>query len=270
VVVDGYARCRIAPAQTGCFRCLVPDCASCHSLASWLAVQSAPYSGHSTRSDSLGASSSPNENSEERVNSSEKDSLSRKFEEHHTFLRDVAQGIEERAQVTTWWFTAGLVGFIVLVSGDLGAQVMRAAPLLLTCLLLTFTLGSGITLILSRSSFLSSKRILEGAYEINVKVDEGWRQFHAALPESLYTEKVATLAEDEQMRLLELLEKLLSATKEAGSLWDDLMKDSSRQVSRSMKRMRWGGFLFNISLVLALLAATSFLASVWWPAVFQA
>jgi hypothetical protein len=34
VVADGYARCRIAPAQTGCFRYLVLDCASCDSLAS--------------------------------------------------------------------------------------------------------------------------------------------------------------------------------------------------------------------------------------------
>jgi hypothetical protein len=236
-------------------------------------VQSAPYSGYSTRSDSLEASSSSNENGEERVNSSEKVSPSREFEKHHALFRDAAQFIEERAQGTTWWFTAGLVGFIVLVSGDLGAQVMRAAPLLLTCVMLTFTLGSGITLILSRSSFLASKKILESASEINVKVDEGWRQLkqlHAALPESLDAEKIATLAEDEQMRLLEPLEKVLSATKEVGSLSGDLMKDSSRQVSRSMKRLRWGRRLFNISLVLALVAAASFLASVWWPAVFQA
>jgi hypothetical protein len=215
----------------------------------------------------LGTSSSPNQNGEERVNSSEKDRLSRKFEEHHTLLRDVAQGIEERAQVTTWWFTAGLVGFIVLGSGDLGTQVMRAAPLLLTCLMLTFTLGSGITLILSRSSFLSSKKSLEGASEINVKVDEALSQWQAAVPESLEAEKFATLGEDEQMRLSELLEKRVSATKELGSLSNDLMKQSSWQVARSIKRSRWGGYLFNISLVLALLAATSFLASVWWPAV---
>jgi hypothetical protein len=215
----------------------------------------------------LESSASPNENGEEPVNSSENDSLSRKFEEHHTLLRDVTQGIEERAQVTTWWFTAGLVGFLVLVSGDLGAQVMRAAPLLLTCLMLTFTLGSGITLILSRSSFLSSKKILKGASEINVKVDEVWRQWKAAVAESLDTEKFATLAENEQKKLAELLEKTLSATTEVSSLSGDLMKDSSRQVARSVKRWRWGKYLFNISLVFALLAATSFLVSVWWPAV---
>jgi hypothetical protein len=161
----------------------------------------------------LGASSSPHENGEERVNSSEKDTLSRKFEKQHALFRDTAQFIEERAQGTTWWFTAGLVGFIVLVSGDLGAQVMRAAPLLLTCLMLTFTLGSGITLILSRSSFLSSKKILESASEIHVKVDEGWRRFQVALEESLDAEKIATLGEDELMRLLELLEEVRSATK---------------------------------------------------------
>jgi hypothetical protein len=159
----------------------------------------------------LGASSSPNENGEERVNSSEKDSLSRKFEEHHALFRDTAQYIEERAQGTAWWFTAGLVGFIVLVSGDLGAHVMRAAPLLLTCLTLTFTLGSGITLILSRSSFLSSKKILESASEINVKVDEGLRRWEAAIPESLDAEKIATLEEHEQIRLAELLDKSMSA-----------------------------------------------------------
>jgi hypothetical protein len=215
----------------------------------------------------LESSASPNENGEEPVNSSENDSLSRKFEEHHTLLRDVTQGIEERAQVTTWWFTAGLVGFLVLVSGDLGAQVMRAAPLLLTCLMLTFTLGSGITLILSRSSFLSSKKILKGASEINVKVDEVWRQWKAAVAESLDAEKFATLAENEQKKLAELLEKTLSATTEVSSLSGDLMKDSSRQVARSVKRWRWGKYLFNISLVFALLAATSFLVSVWWPAV---
>jgi len=224
----------------------------------------------------LGAGSSPHENGEERVNSSEKDSLSQKFERHHAVVRDAVQSIEERARGTTWWFTAGLVGFIVLVSGDLGAQVMRDAPLLLTCLMLTFTLGSGITLIFSRSSFLSSKKILERASETNVKVAEGWSQL-AAIRESLDDEKlatlaenVATLAEDEQIRMLEQLENILSRTKEAGSLSDELMNDSIRQVSRSMKRLRWGRRLFNISLGLALLAATSFLASVWWPAVFQA
>jgi hypothetical protein len=217
----------------------------------------------------LGASSSPHENGEERVNSSDKDRLSREVEKHHVVFRDAAQSIEERAQGTTWWFTVGLVGFIVLVSGDLGAHVMRDAPLLFTCLMLTFTLGSGITLILSRSSFLSSKKILESASEIHVKVGESVK-VQAAIEESLDAAKIATLAEDEQMRLLEKLEPLLIQIKEAGSLSDDLMKDSKRQVSRSMKRLRWGRRLFNISLVLAVLAATSFLASVWWPAVFQA
>jgi hypothetical protein len=225
----------------------------------------------------LGTRSSPNEKGEEPVNSSEKKSLSRKFEEQHTLLRDVVQGIEERAQVTTWWFTAGLVGFIVLVSGDLGAQVMRAAPLLFTCLMLTFILGSGITLILSRSSFLSSKKSLEGASEINVKVDELWSRWTAAVPgwtaavpELFEAEKFATLGENEQMRRIELLEKILSATREVGTELDDLMKESNRQVARGIKRSRWGGYLFIISLLLALLAAMSFLASVWWPAVFTA
>jgi hypothetical protein len=215
----------------------------------------------------LGTSSTPNEKGVEPVNSSEKDSTSRIFEKHHALLSDAAQIIAERAQATTWWFTAGLVGFIVVVSGDLGAQVMRAAPLLLTCLMLTFTLGSGITLILSRSSFLSSKRILAGASEINVKVDESWSQVKGVLLEEFEAEKFATLAEKEEKRALELLEKMRSAATEASSLSDDLMKESSRQIARSMKRLRWGRYLFNISLVFALLAAMSFLASVWWPAV---
>ncbi len=215
----------------------------------------------------MGTSSSPNEKGEEPVNSSEQDSLSRKFEEHHARLRVGGQGIEERAQVTTWWFTAGLVGFIVLVSGDLGAQVMRAAPLLLTCLMLTFTLGSGITLILSRSSFLSSKKSLEGASEINVKVDEMWSRWKASVPELSEGEKFSPLAENEQKTLLKLLEEFNLRTPEVSSLLDDMMNESDRQVTRSVKRSRWGKYLFNISLVLALLAAMSFLASVWWPAV---
>jgi len=215
----------------------------------------------------LGTSSSPNEKGEEPVNSSEQDSLSRKFEEHHARLRDVAQGIEERAQVTTWWFTAGLVGFIVLVSGDLGAQVMRAAPLLLTCLMLTFTLGSGIILILSRSSFLSSKKSLEGASEINVKVDEMWSRWKASVPELSEGEKFSPLAENEQKTLLKLLEEFNRRTPEVSSLLDDMMNESDREVVQSAKRSRWGSYLFNISLALAFLAAMSFLASVWWPAV---
>ncbi len=215
----------------------------------------------------MGTSSSPNEKDEEPVNSSEKDSLSRKLKEHVDFLHGVTQGIAERAQETTWWFTAGLVGFIVLVSGDLGAQVMRAAPLLLTCLMLTFTLGSGITLILSRSSFLSSKKSLKGASEINVKVDEMWSRWTASVPEVSEVERFSPLAENEQKTLFKLLEELHRSIPEVNSQLDDLMKESNKQVARSIKRSRWGGYLFNISLVLALLAAMSFLASVWWPAV---
>ncbi|MEJ7843194.1 MAG: hypothetical protein WKF95_15625, partial [Rubrobacter sp.] len=154
-----------------------------------------------------------------------------------------------------------------LVGGDLGAVVMRDAPLLLTCLMLTFTLGSGITLILSRSSLLSSKKSLKSASEINIKVDENWSQWKASVPDSLEAEKPATLAENEQKKLLESLEKITSVTTEVTSRLDDMMKESNKQVARSLKRSRWGGYLFNISLVLALLAAMSFLASVWWPAV---
>ena len=215
----------------------------------------------------MGTSSSPNEKGEESVNSTEKDGLSRDFEEYVTFLRGVVQGIEERAQVTTWWFTAGLVGFIVLVSGDLGAEVMRAAPLLLTCLMLTFTLGSGIALILSRSSLISSKKSLERASEIDVKLHETWGRRKALIPESLEAEKFATLAKNEQEGLLKLAEKIRSETTGVSSQLDVMMNESKREVVRSAKRSRWGRYLFIISLCLAFFAAMSFLASVWSPAV---
>jgi hypothetical protein len=58
------------------------------------------------------------------------DSLSKKVKE-----------LEERENATTWWFAVGLAAFIILVSGDLGAKVMRSAPPALTGLLLTLTLG---------------------------------------------------------------------------------------------------------------------------------
>jgi hypothetical protein len=69
------------------------------------------------------------------------------------------------------------------------------------------------------------------------------------------------------MMLLKLLEKLVSETPEVSGNLDVMMNESGRQVVQGMKRSRWGRYLFNISLVLALLAAMSFLASVWWPAV---
>jgi hypothetical protein len=77
------------------------------------------------------------------------DSLSKKVKE-----------LEERENATTWWFAVGLAAFIILVSGDLGAKVMRSAPPALTGLLLTLTLGTGITLVLSRASLRVSKRAL--------------------------------------------------------------------------------------------------------------
>ena len=190
--------------------------------------------------------------------SSQKDSLSQKVAEHSSLLRGLAQDTEVRAQEAGWWFTAGLVGLTVLVSGSLGAEVMTAAPLLLTRLTLTFTLASGITLILSRTSLLSSKKSAERTAELVVKVHEPWRQLEAeaSIPELPVADR------------LKLLEELLSRTPELRRRTDGMLVESDRQATRSIKRVQWGGYLFNISLVLAVFSVMSFLVGVWWPVVF--
>ncbi len=190
--------------------------------------------------------------------SSQKDSLSQKVAEHSSLLRGLAQYTEVRAQEAGWWFTAGLVGLTVLVSGSLGAEVMTAAPLLLTRLTLTFTLASGITLILSRTSLLSSKKSAERTAELVVKVHESWRQLEAeaSIPELPVADR------------LKLFEELLSRTPELRRRTDGMLVESDRQATRSIKRVQWGGYLFNISLVLAVFSVMSFLVGVWWPVVF--
>jgi hypothetical protein len=190
--------------------------------------------------------------------SSQKDSLSQEVAEHSALLRGLAQDTEKRAQEAGWWFTAGLVGLTVLVSGSLGVEVMTAAPLLLTRLTLTFTLGSGITLILSRSSLLSSMKSAERTVELVVKVYETWRQFEAE----------ASTPKSPEADQLKLLEELLSRAPELRKRTDSMLAESNRQAARRIKTVRWGGYLFNISLVFAVLSVMSFLVGVWWPVVF--
>ncbi len=190
--------------------------------------------------------------------SSQKDSLSQKVAEHSVLLRGLAQDTEKRAQEAGWWFTAGLVGLTVLVSGSLGVEVMKAAPLLLTRLTLTFTLGSGITLILSRSSLLSSMKSAERTVELVVKVYETWRQFEAE----------ASTPKSPEADRLKLLEELLSREPELRKRTDSMLAESNRQAARSIKTVRWGGYLFNIYLVLVFLSVMWFLVGVWWPVVF--
>jgi hypothetical protein len=197
--------------------------------------------------------------------SSQKDSLSQKVAEHSSLLRELAQYTEARAQEAGWWFTAGLVGLTVLVSGSLGAEVMTAAPLLLTRLTLTFTLASGITLILSRTSMLSSKKSAERTAELVVKAHESWRHFkaEASIPELPLADPELPLADQ-----LKLVEELLSRMPELSRRTDGMLVESGRQATRSIKRVQRGGYLFNISLVLAVFSVVSFLVGVWWPVVF--
>src|SRR5215217_3887045 len=142
------------------------------------------------------------------------------LESLHENIHDMVQKSKEREQATTWWFTAGLVGFVVLVSGDLGAVVMKDAPLILTSIMLTLTVGAGVTLVSSRASLRSSIQKANNLATMTARLDE------------LIEEHEASIHSDEISKI---------------------MKQSDREADSTITWRRLGDTFYNISLLLTLL-----------------
>lgn len=164
--------------------------------------------------------------------------------------RSAIQSLEASEQTTKWWLEAGLVGFVVLVSGDLGSSVMQGAPSILTSLLLTFTLGAGITLVLARASLRFSKRKVNKATTTALKAHSLYKIQEKREEES--DEEQDRVSEAEHARVMEVY------------------AEAQRELDRAVTWSKRGKAFHRATYLLAPLAVMVFLTSAWWAGILGA